>query len=94
MTSTANRLEKKNLQPKSLTVQQKRPLSSITEKSKVTLKCPICGLKTEILIGGVSRVPRNFLLERQLQNEIHKLQTLCLNDEYCSQCYDEIEVRK
>lgn len=73
-------------------MQQKRPLSSITEKSKVTLKCPICGLRTEIPIGGVSRVPKNFLLERQLQHEIHKLQALCLTDKNCSQCYEEIEV--
>lgn len=70
----------------------KRPLSSITEKSKITLKCPICGQRTEIPIGGVCRVPKNFLLERQLQDEIQKLQTQCLNDEYCSQCYDQIVV--
>lgn len=75
-----------------MTVPAKRPFSSITEKSKVILKCPICGVQTEIPIGGVSRVPKNFLLERQLQDEIHKLQSQCLNDEYCSQCYDEVVV--
>lgn len=77
-----------------MTVNSKRLLSSITEKSKVCLKCPICSVRTEIPIGGVSRVPKNFLLERQLQEAIQKLQTQYLNDEYCSQCYDEIVVRK
>lgn len=72
-----------------MTSQTKRPLSSITEKSKITLKCPICDRRTDIAIGGVSRVPKNFLLERQLQYEIEKLQT---SDKYCSQCYGEVEV--
>ncbi|XP_031617134.1 tripartite motif-containing protein 45 [Contarinia nasturtii] len=68
--------------------QQKRPPSLITEKGRVSLKCPLCLLRTEIPIGGVSRVPKNFLLERQLQDEIYKI---CLKNENCNQCYDEIK---
>lgn len=70
----------------------KRPLSSITEKSRVSLKCPICSVRTEIPIGGVSRVPKNYLLERQLQNAIDEKQTQSSANQYCSQCYGEIEV--
>lgn len=74
--------------------QTERSLSSITEKSKISIKCPICSRRTEIAIGGVSRVPRNFLLERQLHDEIDKLQTQRASDEYCGQCYDDVEVTK
>lgn len=74
-------------------MQMKRPLSSITEKSRISLKCPICGVRTEIAIGGVSRVPKNYLLERQLQNAIEARQTQSSANQLCSQCYGEIEVQ-
>lgn len=73
-------------------MQLKRPLSSITEKSKVSLKCPICGVRTEISIGGVSRVPKDYLLERQLQAAIEDKQTDSTSNHYCSQCYSKTKV--
>lgn len=75
------------LQKSPLTLQPKRPLSAITEKYKVTLRCPICSQRTIIPIGGVSRVPKNFLLERQLNDAIEKLREPQLT--HCSQCYDQ-----
>lgn len=81
-----------SLQKSSLTLQSKRPLSSITEKCKVTLRCPNCGHRTIIPIGGVSRVPKNYLLERQLNDAIAKLQAQQLSTQGCSQCNDQNEV--
>lgn len=64
----------------------------MTEKNKVSLKCPICSFKTEISIGGISRAPKNYLLERQMQDELKKLKTLQTSDEFCNLCYDNIQV--
>lgn len=77
------------LQKSSSTLQPKRPLSAITEKYKVTLRCPICGQRTIIPIGGVSRVPKNFLLERQLTDAIENLQAKQSPSPGCSQCNDQ-----
>lgn len=75
-------------------MQSRRPLSAITEKSKVSLKCPMCGLRTDIAIGGVSRVPKNYLLERQLRDTLEQLQTNHVpSQQYCSQCYEKNEVK-
>lgn len=70
----------------------KRRLSTVTEKNKTVIKCPICAHRTEITIGGVTRVPKNFLLERQLQDELNRRENLNLADKLCSLCYEEIEV--
>lgn len=70
----------------------KRRLSTVTEKNKTIIKCPICAHRTEIAIGGVTRVPKNFLLERQLQDELNRRENLNLADKLCSLCYEEIEV--
>lgn len=78
-----------SLQKFSLTLQPKRTLSAITEKSKVTLRCPICSQRTIIRIGGVCRVPKNFLLERQMTDAIEKLRSQQHSNVCCSQCYEE-----
>lgn len=70
----------------------KRRLSTVTEKNKTIIKCPICSHRTEIIIGGVTRVPKNFVLERQLLDEINRRETQNLADQLCSLCYEEIEV--
>lgn len=71
------------------TLQPRRPLSAVTEKSKVTLRCPICSQRTIIRIGGVSRLPKNFLLERQMNDAIEKLRAQKLSSVFCSQCYEQ-----
>lgn len=53
----------------------------------------MCSCKTEISIGGITKVPRNFLLERQLQDELRKLEAQRISNESCSLCYDNIQVR-
>lgn len=70
----------------------KRRLSTITEKHRTNINCPICGHRTEIAIGGVTRVPKNFLLERELQDELNRRENQNLTDKLCSLCYEEIEV--
>lgn len=72
----------------------KRRYSTVTEKSRTIFKCPICVHRTEIAIGGVTRVPKNFLLERQLQDELNHRENQNLADKFCSLCYEEIEVYK
>lgn len=70
----------------------KRRLSTVTEKSKTIIKCPICAYRTEIVIGGVTRVPKNFLLERQVQIELTRMENQNLAVQFCSLCCDKIEV--
>lgn len=70
----------------------KRRLSTVTEKNRTIIKCTICAHRTEIAIGGVTRVPKNFLLERQLQDELDRRENQNLADKLCSLCYEEIEV--
>lgn len=70
----------------------KRRLSTVTEKNRTIIKCTICAHRTEIAIGGVTRVPKNFLLERQLQDELNRRENQNLADKLCSLCYEEIEV--
>lgn len=78
-----------HVQKSSSALQPKRLLSAVTEKYKVTLRCPICGKSTIIPIGGVSRVPKNFLLERQMNDAMEKLQAQQFPNSGCSQCYDQ-----
>lgn len=76
----------------SVSLQPKRKLSTVVDKNKTSLKCPACSHKTEISIGGITRVPRNFLLERQLRDELRKLEAQRISNESCSLCYDNIQV--
>lgn len=49
----------------------------------------MCGKSTVIPIGGVCRVPKNYLLERQMNDVIEKLQAQQSPNLGCSQCYDQ-----
>lgn len=75
-----------------ITLQSKRVLGAITEKYKVTLQCPICGQRTIIPIGGVCRVPKNFLVDRQMKDAVENLQTQQIPNQCCSQCHQQNEV--
>lgn len=71
-----------------------RRLGAVTEKNKTILTCPLCSYRTEIQIGGIARVPKNFLLERQLQNKLNSLDVKNSCGKCCNLCYEKIEVSR
>lgn len=64
-------------------------MSLVTEKNRTVIKCPICLLITEVSIGGINRIPKNFLLERQVQSEFSKIEMMNFTSNFCGLCSDE-----
>uniref|UniRef100_A0A336KP99 CSON008495 protein n=1 Tax=Culicoides sonorensis TaxID=179676 RepID=A0A336KP99_CULSO len=58
---------------------------SFNEKPK-NIVCPICGTATELPVGGLSRVPQNFLMSRQVEQAITKTGVQQVARIWCNLC--------
>lgn len=64
---------------------------SFNDKPK-TIVCPICGTATEIPVGGLCRLPQNFIMVRQVEEAITKTGVQQVARIWCNLCSTDVIV--
>lgn len=64
---------------------------SFNDKPK-TIVCPKCGTATEIPVGGLCRLPQNFIMVRQVEEAITKTGVQQVARIWCNLCSTDVIV--
>lgn len=72
-------------------VNKKSPALSFNEHMKI-IKCPICGYATYMPLGGINRLPYNFVLAQKVQKLLRNIGSELNSTVWCSLCCDEVVV--
>lgn len=64
---------------------------SFTESTK-PIRCPVCSTTTEIPVGGINRLPLNFMLMRRVKLALVQLGQELNTNVWCTLCYTAVIV--